>query len=380
MNAIGHLVSFILIASVAEAQREVVTTFKKGQYGSTYEVVGYSPKTTLGDTNTLNVVSEQKGDSTGVKDDSRWVILSVEDCGKRIAPKNNSGSREMKDLETPDKYVAVTYMVGSKLYDLSPPPVPRLIGTGKQVMCALSHYEMRYYTPDGMTLGGGTDKIPAGALRKCWALYEMGNDIEIESVEIFPTAMSKYRLDDVRDPKIKGKRVSVSKESEKATISNKPTSANSNPTPNKATPSILIAGVPTVRLQAVSKPVKGHYYEGELRLKTVDNKAQHVTVKVFFIASPKSSPQDLVFDIKEIECDVEPNKFNTVPLRSDDIREYESYYFKNARLNGISPKGAIIQIWCDSNIIGWASMSQWQKYKDSSDIIKQMGELKRTMY
>ena len=383
MNKWVCLAVLLGVSAGVQAQHDVVVTFRKNlNISSYYEEAGVSQRTYLGDTNTVRVTSEKDNGATETEINSRWIILAVENIGKSLPPNTNKRpSRLQITMETPARYVAVHYLFESDRYSEAP-PAPRLLGTKKEIVCAMDKYDLRYYLPDGSVLGGGADQIPAKSMQKCWALYELGENIEIESVEIFPTVMSKYRISDVRDERIKGKRVYLSaKPSEKPGAPGKPSQPGQGSGQAQQKSPLILSGVPAYKLSTVGENLKNRYITCRFDVRTAQDAPQTATAKIYFIAEAKNGKQGYIYNIKEIEKVVEPSRLVPFEEKSDPVDEYDTFYFNKTAIQNIKPKGVIIQVYCEDKLMfGWSSNSLLNKYKDSPDIVGQMGKLKRSRF
>jgi len=70
-----------------------------------------------------------------------------------------------------------------------------------------------------------------------------------------------------------------------------------------------------------------------------------------------------------------------VTLQSEEIEEQTYFYFSQRgreRISGAKLKGVIIQAWAGGTLVSsWTSLSQWRKYADLPDIVKELGEMKK---
>ena len=117
-----------------------------------------------------------------------------------------------------------------------------------------------------------------------------------------------------------------------------------------------------------------------VELRVLGNETRPVTVKAFYIGEA-SGNRDLVVDQKEQTVTLEPGKIARVTLQSEEVEEQTYYYFSlrgRERISGAKLKGVIIQAWAgDTLVSNWASLSQWRKYADLPDIVKELGEMKK---
>ena len=120
-------------------------------------------------------------------------------------------------------------------------------------------------------------------------------------------------------------------------------------------------------------------YGVELRMTGEQPKPATVILKTFFVGSVNNN-RDTVVDKKEENVVLEPGKVSRISLQSKEVEEYTQYYYYysgSRKSSSAKLKGVIIQVWDGDEIIStFVSSSQWNKFSESPDVAKQMGELK----
>ncbi len=111
------------------------------------------------------------------------------------------------------------------------------------------------------------------------------------------------------------------------------------------------------------------------------NSRNKVKIKAFFIGEA-SGNRDLVVDTKTADVSLEPGKIARTTLQSEEIGEQSyTYYYSTShdRVSGAKLKGVIVQAWIgDEMVSSWGSLNQWKKFADLPDVVKVMGELKKS--
>lgn len=373
------------VKDLTNVSRNISVTFKQkpnSLYG-VCEESGSSPTASIGDTVTLRVLAE--GD-TKKAESTRWTIQSADALGNKIGSRSSSRRDEMT---TEGKFVFLTFTVAND----SDYPVtvssPVLIDKRGRKFLQSDKSNLRNYIP-GNTALAYSKKVQPGLKELFCSVYELPLDAEPALVEVFPAMTESYVIQRFEAT---GKRIMLEEDTTApASILEAPPSPSAaakklnitlNATKTKQTGQVTEANYYS------STKVRNYTYQVDLRLLNQEIKQANVKVKVFFTGAV-SKDLNLVVDNQEKEINLDQGKNLSITFRSKDIQEqhtaysfsYSYYYFSGTtRINapGAQLNGIIVQVWSDTGFVKGISKgdSQLKKFEESTDVIKDMGELKQ---
>jgi len=368
------------VAEVTYVPREIKVVFKRERLGPGYVESGSSDEVTHRDSAVL-VVDHASGEAPAdLKGDTTWSIESVDALGKKILPRREGVGDA---LTTDGKFVFVTYRVKNDSRVPVEIPSPTLHDRQGRAFTQTERGFAQHYIPEG-ALFAGVDMLQPGFSKLYCAFYELPEDAEPAAVEVFPSVVKMFMIRQVRrggEP-LRGKKIAL-------TPSASPKPATQHAHEGAAAADTKLSLFMRCSRVGQSGDSSGQWYYDRnkkrsltygVELRVLGNETRPVTVKAFYIGEA-SGNRDLVVDKKEQTVTLEPGKIARVTLQSEEVEEQTYYYFSlrgRERISGAKLKGVIIQAWAgDTLVSNWASLSQWRKYADLPDIVKELGEMKK---
>jgi hypothetical protein len=372
--------------------QEVKAVFKRDPLTGGFTESGDSADATARDTAVLLVDGATRSAASNVKGDTSWKIESVDALGKTIRPR---GSEVTEELRTDGKFVFVTYRVKNDALAPVDIPSPLLYDSKGRMFTQTARNGAQAYIPEG-TRFAGAEPLQPGFTKLYCAFYEVPEDAVPAAVEVFPSAM-KPHLPRVSRPgagSLRGKRILLGVKMDGPEPA--PRQGVADDAPGTAVPDAGAAGGTAGKVSLFMNCVRlgssgsssGSYYRSKTRaltyaadLRLLGEQTQNVKVRGYFIGEATGG-REVILDVQESDVVLEPGRAARVTLTSDEISEtkYRSYYYGDTtRLSGAKLKGVVIQAWKGNALVsGWASMPQWRKYAENRDLLKELGEMKKS--
>jgi len=368
------------VADVTYVPREIRVVFRRERMGPGYVESGSSDEVTYRDSAVL-MIDQAIGDApTDLKGDTTWSIESVDALGNKILPRREGVGDA---LTTDGQFVFVTYRVRNDSNVPVEVPSPTLYDRQGRSFIQTERGFAQYYIPEG-ALFAGVDWLQPGFTKLYCAFYELPEDAEPVAVEVFPSVVKTFMIRQVRrnGGKLRGKKIALASSMLRPAVAS---SAGDGAVTADAKPSLFMRCTRVGQ----SGDSSGQWYFDRakkrsltygIEMRVLGTETRPVTVKAFYIGEA-SGNRDLVVDKKEQTVTLEPGKVVRVTVQSDEIEEQTYYYYSlrgRERLSGAKLKGVVIQAWAGGSLLSsWASLSQWRKYADLPDIVKELGEVKR---
>ena len=368
------------VAEVTYVPREIKVVFKRERLGPGYVESGSSEEVTHRDSAVL-VVDAAAGDAPAdLKGDTTWAIESVDALGKKILPRREGVGEA---LTTDGKFVFVTYRVKNDSRVPVEIPSPTLHDRQGRAFTQTERGFAQHFIPEG-ALFAGVDLLQPGFSKLYCAFYELPEDAEPAAVEVFPSVVKMFMIRQIRrggEP-LRGKKIALAPSAPLHAAA--PSSGEGSVAADAKLPLFMRC----TRVGQSGDSSGQWYYDRNkkrsltygVELRVLGDEARPVTLKAFYIGEA-SGNRDLVVDKKEQAVTLEPGKIARVTLQSEEIEEQTYFYFSQRgreRISGAKLKGVIIQAWAGGTLVSsWTSLSQWRKYADLPDIVKELGEMKK---
>ena len=378
------------VRDITYVPQEISVIFKQERFGVRYVESGASKPATARDTVVIKVDGSRGDAKEDIKGDSTWKIESVDAVGKKILPRREGAADE---LTTEGKFVFLTYRVKNDSLVPIDVPSPALYDQQGRKFSQAERGLAQYYVPNGASFAGA-DPIQPGFNKLFSAFYEMPEDAVPVAVEVFASAMRPYLFRPaVRgNESVQGKKIALSAVPAAAAADDPPQAqqaADDPPAVASATEGKTALFMRCTRV-GQSGDSSGYWYFDRskkrslaygIELRVLGDQQKKVTIKAFFVGEAAGN-RDLVVDKKDAEVTLEPGKISRVTLQSEEIEEQSYYYYystSHERVRGAKLKGVIIQAWGgDSLVSSWVSLNQWKKFSDLPDVVKVMGEMKKS--
>ncbi len=368
------------VSEITYVPREIKAVFKRERVGPGFIESGPSEEATFRDTAALMVDHSIGGAPADLKADTTWAIESVDALGKKILPRREGVGDA---LTTDGKFVFLTYRVKNDSLLPVEIPSPTLCDQQGRAFTQTERNFAQYYIPEG-ALFAGVDLLQPGFSKLYCAFYELPEDAEPVAIEVFPSVVKMFMIRQVRrggEP-LRGKRIALAPSAALGPAT-QPVGGGAANADTK-----LSLFMRCTRVGQSGDSSGQWYYDRNkkrsltygVELRVLGDEPRPVMLKAFYIGEA-SGNRDLVVDTKEQAVTLEPGKIARVTLQSDEIEEQTYYYFSmrgRERISGAKLKGVIIQAWVGSTLVSsWASLSQWRKYADLPDVVKELGEMKK---
>ncbi len=370
------------VRDITYVPQEIAVVFRQEDSGYRYVEKGESKAATIRDTVVIKIDGSRGDAKPEIKDDSTWKIESVDAVGKKILPKRAGDADE---LTTEDKFVFVTYRVKNDSLVPIDVPSPALYDVQGRRFCQTERRYAQYFIPEG-ALFSGSDSLQPGLKKLFSAFYELPEDAVPAAVEVFPSVVRNYMFRQTsRTEPAHGKKIMLEV---KGAAASSPKQADEAPS-NAASDGKTSIFMRCTRVGQSGDTSSVWYYDRSkkrslaygIELRVLGKQQKQVKIKAFFIGEA-SGNRDLVVDTKTADVSLEPGKIARTTLQSEEIGEQSyTYYYSTShdRVSGAKLKGVIVQAWIgDEMVSSWGSLNQWKKFADLPDVVKVMGELKKS--